>query len=325
MRHYRFVGIVALLFVMLATRSGYAASFERRDVKFMSAGIECSAWYYVPKDLKTNEKRPAIIMAHGWSAVKEHLDRYATRFAEAGFAVLSFDYRYLGASKGEPRGQIFYKDQQEDYRNAITWVLHQKEVDAARIGIWGTSYSGAHVLMVGAFDKRVKAVVSQVPLVAAWEAYYAPLKPEDLAAEFNLYAKARNDFFETGQLSYVPVVAPEGEYSTIPVKEAHDWFIANMRPIPTWKNQVTVASQEDGLDYDPTPYVHAIAPTPLLMIITDNDIITPTELEKKAFERAKEPKKLVVIPGGHFEVYQGPKLDTAAGAATDWFRQWLMK
>jgi fermentation-respiration switch protein FrsA (DUF1100 family) len=325
MRYATFSRVVLFPLVAFAAGGSHAASFDRRDIKFASQGVECAAWFYIPKDLKANEKRPAIVMAHGWSAVKDHLDRYAARFAEAGFTVLSFDYRYLGASKGEPRGQVFYRDQQEDYRNAITWVSNQKEVDATRIGIWGTSYSGGHVLVLGAFDKRVKAVVSQVPAVNSWDAYYQPLKPEDLAGEFSLYEKARNDFFGTGNVNYVPVVAPEGQYSSIPVKEAHDWFIANLQPIATWKNQITVSSLEDSMDYDPTSAVHLIAPTPLLMIITDNDIITPTELEKKAFERAKDPKKLVVIPGGHFEVYQGPKLEQAVSEATDWFKRWLMK
>ena len=75
-----------------------------------------------------------------------------------------------------------------------------------------------------------------------------------------------------------------------------------MKPYSSWKNQVTVSYLENAIDFDPSAHIDLISPTPLLMIIADNDIITPTELEKKAFERAKEPKKLVVIPGGHFKV-----------------------
>ncbi len=116
-------------------------------------------------------------------------------------------------------------------------------------------------------------------------------------------------------------MAPEGEYSSLPVKEAYDWFMANMKSYSSWKNQVTVSSLENTIDFDPSAHIDLISPTPLLMIITDNDIITPTELEKKAFERAKEPKKLVVIPGGHFEVYQGTKFEQAVSEATNWFKQ----
>ena len=149
--------------VLLWTNS-HAVDFERIDVTFKSEGLNCAAWYYAPKNLKQGEKHPAIVMAHGFSAVKEmNLDGFARRFAEAGFIVLVFDYRFLGASEGEPRGQIFYYDQISDYQNAITWVSLQSEVDPERIGIWGTSYSGGHVLCVAALDKRVKAVVAHVP------------------------------------------------------------------------------------------------------------------------------------------------------------------
>jgi hypothetical protein len=109
-------------------------------------------------------------MAHGFSAVKEmRLDRFAEAFAEAGLASLVFDYRGLGASDGMPRQDLDPHEQIEDYRNAISYARSLPEVDRDRIGIWGTSYSGGHVLMVAAFDKRVKAVVSQVPLIDGWE------------------------------------------------------------------------------------------------------------------------------------------------------------
>lgn len=83
-----------------------AAPFERREVTVNSQGLKCAAFYYVPKNMKTDEKRPAIVMAHGWSGVKEHLESFASKFAEAGLVVLLFDYRYLGGSEGEPRGQL---------------------------------------------------------------------------------------------------------------------------------------------------------------------------------------------------------------------------
>jgi hypothetical protein len=83
-------------------------------------------------------------------------------------ACLVFDYRYLRASDGEPRGQIFPWEQIEDHRNAITYASELPEVDAERLGIWGTSYSGGHVLCVGALDRRVKCVASQVPPIDGW-------------------------------------------------------------------------------------------------------------------------------------------------------------
>src|ERR1700758_5175816 len=115
--------LVLLGILMVFGTAAQATSFERRDVSFLSQGVKCAGWYYVPSGLKDGEKRPAIVMAHGFSAVKEmYLDNYADKFADAGFVVIVFDYRHFGASEGEPRQEIFWYDQIKDYRNAVTWV-----------------------------------------------------------------------------------------------------------------------------------------------------------------------------------------------------------
>ena len=99
--------LLALCFMLLTAYTATAASYERTDVTFTSQGLRCAAWYYVPIGLKSGEKRPAIVMAHGFTGVKEmYLDGFAKKFAEAGMVVLVFDYRYFGGSEGEPRAQL---------------------------------------------------------------------------------------------------------------------------------------------------------------------------------------------------------------------------
>ena len=124
----------------------------RREIEFPSKGAKCRGWLYVPDNSVAIQPVPAIVMAHGFSAVKEmfRLSTYAEHFERAGFITLVFDFRFLGASDGEPRGCINSNEQQEDYRNAITWLSRQPEVDEGRIGAWGTSYSGGHVLHLAA-------------------------------------------------------------------------------------------------------------------------------------------------------------------------------
>jgi fermentation-respiration switch protein FrsA (DUF1100 family) len=142
---------------------------ERRNVEFMSDGSLCRAWLYTPDDI-AGKRSAGIVMAHGFSGVKEmDLPRFAERFAAAGFTTLVFDYRSFGESEGEPRGQLFPHHQIEDYRNAVTFLSLQPEVDPDRIGVWGTSFSGGHVLHLGAFDRRLRAVVSQVPARSEYE------------------------------------------------------------------------------------------------------------------------------------------------------------
>jgi fermentation-respiration switch protein FrsA (DUF1100 family) len=319
------VGAFAALLVAVPAR-GLCAGFDRRDVTFASQGLKCAGWYYVPAGLKIEEKRPAIVMAHGFSAVKEMgLDKYAEKLTAAGFVVLAFDFRYFGASEGEPRGQIFYFDQHQDYRNAISWLALQKEVDAQRIGAWGTSNSGGHVLHLAAFDKRIKAVVAQVPGVSAWDARFAKLPPEELAGAFRRLAASRNESYATGRVAYFPVVTPDPKQrACMPSKEAYDFFIGAFEAkAPNWRNQVTVESLEVNMEYRPMANIHLISPTPLLMIVTSHDTITPTELQKKAFEQAKEPKRLVVLEGGHFDAYSGAGFEVTSKAAVEWFTQHL--
>jgi uncharacterized protein len=100
-------------------------------------------------------------MAHGFSAVKEmYLDSFAEVYVAAGLNVLVFDNRCFGASDGEPRQEIDPWAQVRDYRHAIIYASRLPAVDPARVGIWGSSYSGGHVVVVAAIYRRVKAVHS---------------------------------------------------------------------------------------------------------------------------------------------------------------------
>jgi uncharacterized protein len=286
----------------------------RHDVTFLSQGLNCAGWLYVPDDLKSGERRPAIVMAHGFSAVKEmYLDAFAERFVAAGFVTLVFDYRYQGASEGEPRGQIFPTEQHEDYRNAITWVSLRPEVDSSRIGVWGSSYSGAHVLHLAAFDKRIKAAVAQVPLVNGWQNAQRLMRPDIFAQFVEILAQDRVQRYTQGAVNYVPVVAPEGEPSALPTPDSYEWFTQ------------TGATREKFLEYNPAANIHLIAPTPLLMVVASNDTLTPTDLALAAYERALEPKSLVIAQGPHFAAYTEPGFSQTAPPAVEWFTRHLME
>ncbi|MCC7547776.1 MAG: alpha/beta hydrolase [Burkholderiales bacterium] len=319
----------ALTVLTLLFLSGLASAqgFARKDVTFVSQGLKLAAWYYVPGDMKAGEKRPAIVMAHGFSAPKEALlQNFAERFAAAGFVVAVFDYRYLGASEGEPRGQIFPTEQIEDYRNAITWTQMQEEVDPERIGVRGTSYSGAHVLQLSAFDRRVKAVVSQVMLVDGLANAQRLNRADNLPLTFAFLAGDRAQRYTSGKVNYLPVVGPEGSPSALPTPESYDFFMKVVQTsAPRWENRVTLESIEKFLEYNPGASIHRISPTPLLMVVARDDRLTPTDLAIDAYERAREPKKLAVFEGGHFDAYVEPAIRTTAGEATEWFRRWLMQ
>jgi len=99
------------------------------------------------------------------------LDLFASYFTtHLHIHALVYDNRCFGSSDGSPRFEIIPSLQMSDIQDSITFAQTLPEIDPTRMAIWGSSYSGGHVLQVGAFDRRVKAVLSQSPFVSGIEA-----------------------------------------------------------------------------------------------------------------------------------------------------------
>lgn len=288
----------------------------RTDVAFDSEGTTCRGWLYLP-ERAGGARVPAVVMAHGFSAVKEmRLDRFAEAFAAAGIASVVFDYRGLGASDGEPRQDLDPHAQLSDYRHAISWARRRPEIDPERVGVFGSSYSGGHVIVLGAWDRRVKAIVAQVPLIDAYEWLTRSLGPDMRDALVAEQIAERERIYDGGAPTMVPVVGEPGAALATPDAA---WFSAMAVLAPTWRNAVTARSWERILEYSPLRWIDRVAPTPLLIVAAEHDVICPLELAREAFARAGEPKRLVVLPVGHFDPYEPPCFADAAQAATDWF------
>lgn len=291
----------------------------RRDIEFDAEGVTLRGWFYPGEG--ASGRAPTVVMAHGFSAVKEmYLDSFAEVFAAAGLNALVFDNRNFGASDGEPRLEIDPWAQVRDYRHAITFASTLDEVDPARIGVWGSSYSGGHVLVVGAIDRRVKAVVSQVPLVSG-SANIRELVRADFRAGFReMFDADRLARYRGEPPAMVPVVAEDPlAPSALPTPDSWTWFTetAKLRA-PAWRNEVTLRTVEMLGEYEPIAYIARISPTPLLMLVAEGDHLTPAHLAIDAYEQARQPKELVLLPGGHFDAYV-VGFERAAGPARDWF------
>ena len=264
-------------------------------------------------------------MAHGFSAVKEmYLDSFAEVFAAAGLNALVFDNRNFGASDGEPRQEIDPWAQVRDYRHAITYASTLPETDANRIGIWGSSYSGGHVLVLGAIDHRVKAVVSQVPLISGHDNLRALVRADFIAGFREMFDHDRLARFRGEPPVMVPVVDEDPlAPSALPTADSYTWFTETGKSrAPSWRNEVTLRSVEMFTEYEPISYVPYISPTPLLLLPARGDHLTPSELAIAAYDKAHEPKRLSILPGGHFDAYV-KGFDDASGPARDWFVKYL--
>jgi fermentation-respiration switch protein FrsA (DUF1100 family) len=295
----------------------------RQDVEFDADGVTLRGWLYLPDDAAGPV--PTIVMAHGFSAVKEmFLDRFAEAFAAAGFGALVYDNRNFGASDGEPRQEIDPWEQVRDYRNAITYAVSRDEVDESRIGIWGSSYSGAHVMVVGAIDRRVKCVSLQVPLISGHDNLRALVRADFIAGFREMFEADRLARFRGEAPVMVPVVDEDPlAPSALPTPDSWKWFSeTGAGRAPNWRNEVTLRSVEMFTEYEPGVYLPWISPTPLLMVVAREDHLVPAELAIAAYERAHEPKKLVILPGGHFDAYT-VGFEAASGVARDWFLEHL--
>jgi fermentation-respiration switch protein FrsA (DUF1100 family) len=292
------------------------------DVKVPAEGeIELGAWLFLPKGDGT---RPAITMAHGFAGAKEHgLERFAQAFAAAGFVVLVHDHRNFGTSGGDLRGDVDPWRQIADWRRAISYLEARPEVDPSRIGLWGTSYAGGHALVLGATDRRLRCIVAQVPTISGYEQGLRRVSPDATPALEHAFNED-----ERAQLHGDPPrrqAVVSGDPSVPAAYRSQDAIDFYLQPIPAglWGNEITLRSTRAARMYEPGSWVSRVSPTPLLMIVASNDKVTVADLALAAYERALEPKRLSLIPGGHFDPYLD-QFRIAEAAATEWFRKHLI-
>ncbi|WND59090.1 alpha/beta fold hydrolase [Mycolicibacterium vanbaalenii] len=138
----------------------------RQEVQIPADGGQIAAYVYRPQ--VTGGGTACIVMAHGFTGTRDDgLPDYAEAFCAAGHTVVLFDYRHFGASTGEPRQLLDIAEQRRDYHTVIAWARHLDGVDPNRIVVWGSSFSGGHVLAVAAEDPRIAAVIAQAPFTDA--------------------------------------------------------------------------------------------------------------------------------------------------------------
>ncbi|WIX77530.1 alpha/beta hydrolase [Amycolatopsis carbonis] len=293
----------------------------RSDVEFAGEdGVTLRGWLFLPD---APGPRPAITMAHGYAGVKEQgLEPFAEAFADAGFVVLVHDHRTFGASDGTPRQDVDPWRQIADWRRAITFLEARPEVDPERIGLWGTSYAGGHAIVLGATDRRLKAVVAQVPTISGVEQGLRRVPPDAVAALEQAFAEDDRAVGRGEPPRRQTIVSAD---PAVPASyRAPDAVAFYLQDIPegSWENQVTVRSTRAARMYEPGSWISRVSPTPLLLVVALNDTITVTDLALTAYERALQPKGLELIPGGHFDPYVA-EFARSSAAARSWFEQHL--
>ena len=302
----------------------------REDIEFTAQGTTLRGWFYPPEGSAGGEA-PCVVLQHGFAAVIQMwLDRYAEVFADAGLGCLVYDHPGFGASDavpGTPRQEVDPWQQIRFIQHAITYAQSRQDVDAERIGLWGSSYGAANAYVTAAIDRRVKAIAGQVPAISGSRHFRELVRIDNWAGMDAMFAAERRSLAAGGQPTMIPVVAQDPTaVSALPTPDSYQWFTATAQErAPAWRNEVTLLSMEFFRGYEPGRYIPLIAPTPLLMVLAPNDRLAAGELATAAYETAAHPKKLQLLDGGHFDAYTGSGFEISSGAARDWFVAHLLR
>ncbi len=309
----RYAGLLSTALLAVSAAAQYAPPDDldyRRDV-IWSEGTRMGAEVFAPKG---DEDLPCVLMAHGWGGVAAALRRDAAVFARAGYLVVTFDYRGWGASDSRvmlaergprnPPNQRFRAeviairevvdpvDMARDWLNALHWLQAEPRCNTSRIGVWGSSYSGGHVLWAAAHDKRVKAIFSQV---GGMDSRFVVATEE---AEKQTLAQATKR--ARGEIAYPTPMSKE---------------VGNLRGAPI---------REKLMHYAPVELARQASHAAMMFVIAGKEeLFDNRDHAIKAFEAATGVKKLVEVPGiTHYGIYR-EKREYAQQLAVEWFDQHL--
>ena len=291
----------------------------KRAVEFYSEGTKLCGDIYTPDDLQPGESRAAVLLCHGYTGVKDlYLPDNARALNEAGYVAMTFDYKGWGDSEG-PRSRLAPYSRVMDVQAAMTFLSIQAEVDAERIGLYGTSYGGATVAWVGAVDRRARCIVSVVGIGhgARWMS-----RVRRMDEWFDLLERSQADREKRATTGESELV--DRSEILLPDRQSAELAAAARRDNPAAIGSIPLEYVDDTIGFNPEWIVDKISPRPILFITTDNDRLVPPEESEQLYALAGEPKKLVVLKGyGHYEVYKEPAFSEVMTPTLDWYRQYL--
>jgi len=295
-----------------------------KEVVYYSDGVACYAKVFYPKGFDAAKKTPAVVLGQGWAGTHVSIEKYAAAFAKHGLVAMAIDYRGWGNSEGfarvispvnlgggmekdESRHQIVNNatvwikrtkldaaDQQEDYRNAISFIQGEPGVNPDLIGVWGSSYAGGNSLAVAGQDARVKAIAVQIPGIG-------------------------------GNPNGTPPMSYSGPVLQDAIKRARAGQGAEMWT--GYSRSLLIDSEmiEANRENNTLQWAKNIGERPFMVVVAQYDeLINNDTAGKAALEFAKGPKEYIVVPDiTHFEMYSGKPFEISSEAAARWFTTYL--
>jgi pimeloyl-ACP methyl ester carboxylesterase len=263
-------------------------------------------------------------MAHGIGGTRDSgLLPFAERFAEAGLDVLLFDYRNFGDSSGEPRQLAWPSRHREDYEVAVEFARGLEGVDPDRIVVWGTSWSGGHVVYIAAEDERIAAVISQTPDLDGLQTTREISRYSSLGQQLRVTLQGAKDAWRMIREEpplMLPLVSPPGELAAMSSEDAEPGYRAIAGP--TWRNEITARAAFGEYTNRAVTRMERVR-CPILVQIADRDSVAPPAAARAAAWRAKGRVEVREYPCEHFAIYVGEWRERAIADQLHFLRRHL--
>ncbi len=296
----------------------------RTDVDVLSHGTRLSVWHYPAgtDDLVRDGRRPCVVMAHGFGCTRDMgLEPFAERFVAAGADVLLFDYRGFGDSDGDERQVVDHARHRDDYRAVLAHARRLDGVDPDRAVLWGSSYSGGHVVAVAADDGRVGGVISQGAAMDGRAATLEIVRYAGLRQLLRLSAVALVDQVRhllRRPSRSVALVGPPGALAAITAPDAQDGYGAIATP--TFRNDMPARCILRIALNRPVTSARRLR-APLLLVMATRDSIAPPAAVERVARLAQGPVDLLRLEVGHFDIYLGEPFETSVARQVALLRQ----
>ncbi len=296
---------------------------NRIDADFESAGTRCAAWLFLPESGAEAERPPIVVMAHGFGAQREmRLPEFAERFASRGLAALVFDYRCFGDSDGEPRNLIDPRRHLQDWQAAVEHARALPQLDGGRLALWGTSFSGGHVLATGSRLSGISAIVSQVPFVGI-DRNGATMPLPQLARALTSAIRDLTRAALGAPPYYVPIAGPPEEFAFLNTPDAMDYLQDLVPPDSSWQNRAPARVLFQMFRYRPLRDAAKIE-APVLMVAAEDDSLIPIAAVEAASRKIPDCRLVTLPATTHFAPYLGEVFERVVEREADFLCEHLL-
>jgi uncharacterized protein len=266
------------------------------------SGLHIEVWLYKPE---TRGPWPVLVMGPGIGLVKSGgLPPFCDAFNTEGYAAITIDHLSFGGSQGTPRNVLNVDQELQDYRDVIAWARTQNMFDPEKVVSWGTSFGGMHAAALISEDHRLAASIAQCPVVDGFLAsMMLPLSRSVPMMAISI-ADTVGSWFG---MNAIYLTTAGNKNSGLAILKAHDVEEGWARLMPedgsSFLNQLAARSLLSIITHRPGLRTHR-STKPFLVVSTEYDTVAPLSAARKA-AKAAPLGEIVVIPGGHFDLYKG--------------------